>query len=105
MSNQQGLVEHYGNPNLWYAAYPVRPELRCGLCGSDRGCGCNKRQASTGERCCGVAYKNGVPYDCNCNLIQAPYSMPYEAHTQCNRKNSCNCKNRAALYMKPPQMW
>ena len=84
MSNQQRIVEHYGDPTLWYAGYPVRPELRCGRCGQDK--------TSKGERCCGVAYKNGVPYNCNCDLKQAPYSLPYAVSCKCGKCLKCKQK-------------
>lgn len=88
-------------PNLPYARYPVQPELRCGSnsCGKTPA-GCQKP---------GVAYKNGKPYDCKCNLISAPYSMPYDAYNckQCqppyqaacnSSKKNCTCHHRATMY-------
>ncbi len=30
----------------------------------------------------GIPCKNGVPYNPNCNIIQKPYSMPYESRNQ-----------------------
>lgn len=90
------------NPNLPYARYPVSPELRCGSCGTQSTGSCNPQVA-------GVAYKNGKPYDCKCNLISAPYSMPYDAVNckQCQPpyqaicgKNmaQCTCHHRATMY-------
>lgn len=89
-------------PKLPYARYPVYPELRCGGCGtSGNSCGCGPQKK-------GVAYKNGIPYDCKCNLIAAPYSMPYDAykckqcqppyHAVCDQsKANCKCHRRASL--------
>ena len=92
------------NPNLPYARYPVYPELRCGGCGTSGALNNNNCPQKVG-----VAYKNGVPYDCKCNLISAPYSMPYDAnkckqcqppyHAVCQRNQaSCNCHHRATMY-------
>lgn len=63
------------------AYYPVRPELRCN-CHKKT----DKKWAQTGCQYRAhyladkpqIACKNGKPYDCNCNLIQEPYSMAYE---------------------------
>ena len=93
------------NPNLPYSRYPVRPELRCNSCGD------NNSGPIVPENCQkpGIAYKNGRPYDCNCDKIFAPYSMPYDAHQckQCqppyqavcnsNPKSRCQCHTRATI--------
>ena len=96
------------NPNLQYSRYPVYPELRCGnKCGAN---GANKVNVMNQKP--GVAYKNGVPYDCKCDRISAPYSMPYDAnkckscqppyHAVCNNKGDpnsrCKCHTRATRY-------
>ncbi len=46
-----------------------------------------------------VACKNGVPYDCRCNLIQRPFSMPYEARWE--EKPGCD-KGPGVWYVRPP---
>lgn len=89
-------------PNLQYSQYPVRPELRCGSC-----VGAGTRVPKCQQKP-GVAYKNGVPYDCNCDHIRPPYSMPYDAfqckkcqppyHAVCGAKSSCTCHDRATIY-------
>lgn len=48
----------------------------------------------------GVACKNGVPYDCKCNLIQKPYSMPYEARWKA--KPGCPSGGQGVWYVRPP---
>lgn len=93
---------------LHYSRYPVRPELRCG-CG-DQGCAgrCSAPKYDTSKFIPGIAYKNGKPYDCGCNLIRAPYSMPYEAlgckqcqppyQAACNKLTcKCKCHHRAII--------
>lgn len=91
------------NPNLPYARYPVNPELRCG------GCGTTGPKVAECDMVPGVAYKNGRPYDCKCNLISAPYSMPYDANgcKQCQppyqaicskSMAKCTCHHRATMY-------
>ncbi len=90
------------NPNLPYARYSVNSDLRCGDCSSGP-------QTPPSQMIPGVAYKNGKPYDCKCNLISAPYSMPYDAYNckQCQppyqaicNKNmaKCTCHQRASMY-------
>jgi len=91
-------------PNLPYARYPVNPELRCGSCNTSASTPINPSHMIPG-----IAYKNGVPYNCNCNLISAPYSMPYDAnnckqcqppyHAICSKNMAkCNCHHRATMY-------
>jgi hypothetical protein len=91
------------NPNLPYARYPVHPELRCGSCGTAG------PRVPESQQVAGVAYKNGRPYDCKCNLVSAPFSMPYDAlackqcqppfHAVCNpNRAKCTCHHRATLY-------
>lgn len=89
-------------PKLPYSRYPVYPELRCGTCKV-------YDQTPQIQQQKGIAYKNGVPYNCNCDLISAPYSMPYDAlnckqcqppyHGICNAQNkaSCECNRRATF--------
>ena len=91
------------NPNLRYAQYPVYPELRCGSCGT------TGTRSTINNQVAGVAYKNGKPYDCKCNIVSAPYSMPYDAsgckqcqppyQAACNHASArCTCHHRATLY-------
>lgn len=112
-----------------YPYYLTEPELRCG-CSNNRsnnrcnnktgqsgGCGgcsgqCypnNVKLYDTSKMIPGVAYKNGVPYNCACNLVQAPYSMPYESikcpscqppyQAACHpMSNKCKCHRRASIY-------
>lgn len=94
-------------PFLPYSSYPVYSELRCG-CG-DRGCAgrCSAPKYDTSRMIPGVAYKNGKPYNCNCDHISAPYSMPYEA-TGCKQcqppyqaaqcADNCKCHQRASIF-------
>ena len=95
------------NPNLPYARYPVHPELRCGSCRTSGKR--NHNRSGDIAPIAGVAYKNGKPYDCKCDLISAPYSMPYEAngckqcqppfHAVCNpNRAKCSCHHKATLY-------
>ena len=46
-----------------------------------------------------VACKNGIPYDCKCNIIKAPYSLPYEACP--NKKPRCK-QGSGVWYVRPP---
>ena len=48
-----------------------------------------------------VGCKNGVPYDCKCNKIAAPYSMAYEAR-DCGRKARNTCPSPGVWYMRAP---
>lgn len=43
--------------------------------------------------------KNGKPYDGNCDLIQEPYSMPFES---INVPSQMRCVNPGRWYMTPP---
>lgn len=91
-------------PNLPYARYPVQPERRCGSC-SGQG-----PVVPVCQQVPGVAYKNGRVYDCKCDRISAPYSMPYDALAckQCqppyqavcnsNSKSKCTCHQKATMY-------
>ena len=92
------------NPNLPYSRYPVYPELRCGSCGT-----CGQAPVPKHLQKAGVAYKNGVPYDCKCNIVSAPFSMPYDAfrckqcqppyHAVCSPQSAtCTCHHRATMY-------
>lgn len=93
------------NLNLRYSKYPVRPERRCGT--SSCGCG-SQGEVPVSQQIPGIAYKNGRPYDCKCNLISAPYSMPYDAKgcKQCqppyqavcaHKSANCKCHTRATM--------
>lgn len=107
---------------------PSTPELRCscnnncsnklgksgGFSGGCGGCSgeCYPNYATLYDKSKmipGVAYKNGVPYNCACNLVQAPYSMPYEAiqARQCQPpyqaaihliSDKCKCKKHATYW-------
>lgn len=90
-----------------YSAWPVPCDRYCnvadGCCGASGGgggvdsraaaakifpdSGCEFRAKIFPGEAQRIPCKNGEPYDCNCNLIDAPYSMAYEA-----RWNGCNCK-------------
>ena len=101
-----------------YAYYPVQPELRCGKCG-DRGSadwvnsppgGCQYRAHYLDSKPT-IACKNGKPYDCKCNLIQEPYSMPFEAkwpgcvnpRSGCNKPaGRCRCPKPGVWYSRAP---
>ena len=99
---------------LDYARYPVAPELRCrstlGATQGDWGCAgrCSAPKYDTSRMRPGVPYKNGAPFNPNCDYISAPYSMPYEAlncpqcqppyQAACNPfVDKCKCRKRAML--------
>jgi hypothetical protein len=115
------LRENYGTPGLDYhiADYPSCPELRCGTCHGPGGPGgwvnnppggCQYRgRVLAGPK--KLACKNGKPYDCKCNLISAPYSMPFEAHWPgcTNPRSGCpgpagpyKCPAPGTYYVRPP---
>lgn len=68
------LKEFYGPRFLKKYDYPSYPELRCDSCTGGR-----RHQKESLSKY--GAFKNGVKYDCNCDLIHSPYSFPYEAFT------------------------
>lgn len=91
---------------LQFAYWPVQTEKYCPtpVSADWLTTGCQHRAeylAPPGGR--DVACKNGVPYDCRCNLIDKPYSMPYEAKwkTPGCTKPGCS-KGQGTWYMRPP---
>jgi hypothetical protein len=62
-------MEYYGDVHLHESEYPSGTHP--GVCGAE--------QTYHGNQCGGGAEKNGHPYDCHCNLCQAPYSLPYQS--------------------------
>jgi hypothetical protein len=93
--------------SLQFSAWPQRytDDLTCNKQPTASGdwltTGCEYRgqyHAPPGGR--SIACKNGVPYDCKCNLIQRPYSMPYEARWK--QKPGCEKQGPGVWYMRPP---
>jgi hypothetical protein len=63
-------MEHYGDVHLHETDYPGCKQP--GVCGAEQ-------NYYHGNQCGGQGEKNGHPYDCHCNLCQAPYSLPYQS--------------------------
>ena len=85
------IREHYGDIKLWYEDYPETLNTCCKTPPyGGNGCGCGGAKVGQFvpkcQRVPGVAYRNGVPYNCNCNKIQAPYSYPYASTKKCVRR-------------------
>ena len=81
-------MEHYGDIHLHQADYPG--------CAAPGACAGDEHNYYHGNDA-----KPDHPYDCNCNLCQAPYSLPYESgagghlgaiQRACTNPN-CTCPN------------
>ena len=77
--SKRRIIEQYGDPKLWYEPHPPKSELRCMNCADE----CDGPFVPKCQRVPGIAYKNGRPYNCNCNLKQAPYSYPFASSKNC----------------------
>ena len=63
-------MEHYGDIHLHQADYPG--------CSDPSVCAGTTHNYYHGNQCSGAKGADH-PYDCHCNLCQAPYSLPYQS--------------------------
>lgn len=90
-------------PPLLYNSYPPYPELRCDGCLASNQ---HTKERAMQQKIPGVGYKDGEPYNCNCDLITSPYSYPYESfvnspHTVCPVNHSSLIPSKSAFPQQP----
>jgi hypothetical protein len=73
---------------LDYEPYPVYPELRCTSAYRTARCGNETKEAKDSG-----AYNEGTPYDCQCNLVNSPYSFPYESFADMSHTTAGSIEN------------